>query len=253
MTSLVDYHVHLDLFQDHVSMLNRCEKKKIEIFTMTTTPLAWKKNCDLTVGFPRVRVGLGLHPQLVTERAHEVELFEKMVSQTYYVGEVGLDAGPRFYKGISLQREVFLRVLKSSAQSGPKIFSIHSIRCAAKVMDCIEDTCGKRHDLGFVFHWFSGSKMEVLRALEMGFYFSVNPMMLKSNSSRSVLRCIPINRLLTETDGPFVDKEPQRKFLPENLGDTIRDLAALYEIPSELLKTQIWKNTMRLESRLGKK
>ena len=55
-----------------------------------------------------------------------------------------------------------------------------------------------------VLHWFTGSRAELARAVDQGCFFSVGPGMLKSVSGIERLRAIPLHRLLTETDGPFV-------------------------------------------------
>ncbi|MGB3540093.1 MAG: TatD family hydrolase [Mesorhizobium sp.] len=75
--------------------------------TVTTTPKAWPWNHELASATCHVRAALGLHPQLVAKRAREIGLWEKLLPQTRYFGEVGLDAGPRFYKSFETQKEIF--------------------------------------------------------------------------------------------------------------------------------------------------
>jgi TatD DNase family protein len=234
-------------------MVNQCHVQEIDVFTMTTTPLAWSRNRELANGLPNIRVGLGLHPQLVAERAAEVELFEKLAPQADFIGEVGLDAGPRFYKSLDLQREIFIRILRASVQTGPKILSLHSVRSASKVLDCIEDVCGTDRDLGLVLHWFTGSKSEAQRALRMGCYFSVNPMMLKKESGRNVINAIPQDRLLTETDGPFTEKHAGSRYLPQDLGTLVRELGNLVGRSQETMQHQLHENLTLLEAKLVKR
>lgn len=252
MSTLVDYHVHLDLFQDHENMLGQCEDQRIEIFTMTTTPLAWERNKVLAKARRAIRVGLGLHPQLVAQRAAEVEMFENLAPSTEYIGEVGLDAGPRFYKSLDLQREVFLRILRAARRSGPKIFSLHSIRSAGKVLDCIEAEIPNPSSFGIVLHWFTGSKSEAQRALEMGCFFSVNPMMLRSETARKTLQSLPLDRLLTETDGPFTEKTPGCRYLPADLADSVSELGGLLGLSSNAMGQQVMNNLNQLETVLKK-
>jgi TatD DNase family protein len=252
MSTLVDYHVHLDLFQDHENMLGQCEDQGIEIFTMTTTPLAWERNKVLAQGRSAVRVGLGLHPQLVAQRAAEVEMFESLAPSTDYIGEVGLDAGPRFYKSLGLQREVFLRILRAAHRSGPKIFSLHSIRSAGKVLDCIEAEIPNPSAFGLVLHWFTGSKGEAQRALEMGCFFSVNPMMLRSETARKTLQSLPLDRLLTETDGPFTEKTNGCRYLPADLSETMSELGGLHGLSAIAMGQQVMSNLIQLETVLKK-
>src|SRR3954465_7939031 len=101
----VDFHCHLDLYPDHEAAIARAEAARIYTLTVTTTPRAWTRNYELTRGTRYVRAALGLHPQLVAERAGELPLWEQHLPETRYVGEVGLDAGPRFYKSLETQKQ----------------------------------------------------------------------------------------------------------------------------------------------------
>lgn len=92
----VDFHCHLDLYPDHEGAISRAETSRIFTLTVTTTPKTWPRNYELTRNIQYVRAALGLHPQLVEERAGELPLWERHLPETRYIGEVGLDAGPRF-------------------------------------------------------------------------------------------------------------------------------------------------------------
>ena len=205
----VDFHCHLDLYPDLEVAIAKAEAARIYTLTVTTTPRAWPRNHELTRGTRYVRAALGLHPQLVAERAGELSLWERHLAETRYVGEVGLDAGPRFYKSLDTQKQVFRTVLERCAEAGGKILTVHSVRTVPMVLDMIE-----RHlpqDRGIVvLHWFTGRKAEARRAAALGCYFSVNAEMTRSDRGRAVVAELPINRLLTETDGPFtqIDGRP---------------------------------------------
>jgi TatD DNase family protein len=150
-----------------------------------------------------VRVALGLHPQLVTERAAEVPLFERFLSETRYVGEVGLDAGPRYFKSFTDQERVFSRILAACAEHGDQILTLHSVRAVRKVLDDLESRLLRDHGRA-VLHWFTGTPAGARRAVELGCYFSINSGMMNSPRHRALVAKLPLDRLLTETDGPFV-------------------------------------------------
>src|SRR5258706_315068 len=107
----VDYHCHLDLYPDYVNQFLACTDKEIATLAVTTTPRAWPRNRELAQSSPYVRVGLGFHPQLVAERAAEFPLFKEYFSETRFIGEVGLDASPRYYKSYSEQKAIFEEIL----------------------------------------------------------------------------------------------------------------------------------------------
>jgi TatD DNase family protein len=54
-----------------------------------------------------------------------------------------------------------------------------------------------------IFHWYTGSKELISDIVESGYYFSLNPAMLRTTKGRGLLKKIPLNRILIETDGPF--------------------------------------------------
>lgn len=205
----VDFHCHLDLYPDFEVAIAKAEAARVYTLTVTTTPKAWPRNHELTRGTRYVRAALGLHPQLVADRVGELVLWERHLPETRYVGEVGLDAGPRFYKSFDAQKHVFRAVLERCAEAGGKILSVHSVRSVPAVLEMIE-----RHlpqDRGtVVLHWFTGTKAEARRAAALGCYFSVNAEMMRSDRGRALVAELPLDRILTETDGPFtqIDGRP---------------------------------------------
>lgn len=198
----VDFHCHLDLYPDHQAAIAKAEAARIYTLTVTTTPKAWSRNHDLTRHTRYVRAALGLHPQLVAERAGELPLWDRHLPEARYVGEVGLDAGPRFYKSLDVQKQVFRHVLERCAEAGGKILTIHSLRSAPAVLDMIEAHLPR--DRGaVVLHWFTGSKSDARRAAALGCYFSINAEMTRTDRGRELITNLPRDRILTETDGPF--------------------------------------------------
>lgn len=198
----VDFHCHLDLYPDHQAAIGRAEAARIYTLTVTTTPKAWARNHELTRDTRYVRAALGLHPQLVADRAGELPLWERHLPETRYVGEVGLDAGPRFYKSLEAQKHIFRRVLERCAEAGGKILTVHSVRSAPAVLDMIEAYLPRERG-SVVLHWFTGNKSDARRAAALGCYFSINAEMTRTDRGRELIGSLPRDRILTETDGPF--------------------------------------------------
>ncbi len=215
--SLVDFHCHLDLYPDHQTAVERREKAQTYTLSVTTTPQAWPQNRDLTVGKRYVRAALGLHPQLVAERASEITLWKKYLSETRYVGEVGLDASQDHKESLEKQKVIFTEILQSCAVAGNKILSVHSVRAVKDVLDLIEMNLPS-HRGRVVLHWFTGSKKQIQRAVDLGCYFSLNADMLQTDTGRKTLSLIPMERVLTETDFPF-SKFPDIEYALELIGE----------------------------------
>ncbi|MCY4239007.1 MAG: TatD family hydrolase [Rhodospirillaceae bacterium] len=240
----VDFHTHLDLYPDLSAAIAACDRRRTATLTVTTTPKAFARNCELSQTSEFVRVGLGLHPQLVAERSKEISLFEKLLPGTRYVGEIGLDAGPHHYRSLELQKSIFERILRLCADEGGKILSIHSVRATKPVLDMLEMHFPSHRGTA-VLHWFSGSASEARRGVALGCYFSVNERMLASPNARRIVREIPENRILTETDGPFVKRDGK----PIPAGDVtqaVKEIAALRGLGASVIQSLIVENLRNL-------
>ena len=222
--NLIDFHAHLDLYPDLAEAIRACENAKTATLAVTTTPRAFPRNEELSGESNFVRVALGLHPQLVAERASELSIFEEFLPRTRYVGEVGLDASPRFYRSLDRQKEVFGHILRLCALAGDKILSVHSVRSVKTVLDMVENTLAPERGR-VVLHWFTGSSGEARRAVDLGCYFSINERMLLSPKTKATLTALPTSRLLTESDGPFVE----RNGVPVGPGDVANAVSGLAE------------------------
>jgi TatD DNase family protein len=239
-SGLVDFHCHLDLFPDPVSAINDAEQAGVYTLTVTTTPKAWPRNLELTKSTKHVRAALGLHPQLVMERSDEVSLWEQYLPQARYIGEVGIDAGPRYYRSLDLQKQVFERILQHCAAAGGKVLTVHSVRSATIVLDLIEKYFPTENGQ-VVLHWFTGSKSEARRAVDLGCYFSINARMVQNDKGRELVGSLPSDRLLTETDAPFTQVEG-RPTRPSDVFIAIKAMAKLLNIPADEMVTRIRGN-----------
>ncbi len=212
--------------------------------TVTTTPKAWARNYAATTKTKYVRAALGLHPQLVGDRASELALWEELLPRTRYVGEVGLDAGPRFYSSFAEQQRVFERVLQACATAGDKILTIHSVRATRQVLNMIEAHLPRGRGTP-VLHWFTGTAAEARRAVELGCYFSINAEMMVDQKRRTLVAELPYDRLLTETDGPFT-KTGERPSAPADVVDAVLALAKLSHVSPMKMAQSIRTNLKRM-------
>jgi TatD DNase family protein len=237
---LIDFHCHLDLYPDHALAVQRCEREGIFTMAVTTTPKAWPRNHELASATRHVRAALGLHPQLVADRAHEIGLWEELLPRTRYVGEVGLDAGPRFYNSFEAQKKIFARVLSVCAAARNKIVTTHSVRATKVVLDMIEQYMPPSRGR-VVLHWFTGSAAEARRAADLGCYFSVNAEMLINEKRAAITKALPLERILTETDGPFTLTDG-RPASPSDVWIVVEGLARMHGKPPAAMSDTIIRN-----------
>jgi TatD DNase family protein len=227
LTPLIDLHCHIDLYPEPLKLAEEANREKIYILSVTNTPSAWTKTNALVKKFPRIKTALGLHPHLAHQRANELSLFETLVREVKYVGEVGLDGSKDFRMHTAAQLAVFTKILRLCSLAGGRILSIHSRGAAGAVLDelAVNPDFGKA-----IFHWFSGGLQDLKRAIDMGCWFSVGPAMLQSKRGRTLIAHMPRNRVLTETDGPFA-QVARKPVTPSDVRIAIELLAQIWDEP----------------------
>lgn len=221
---MIDFHCHLDLYPDAEAIVDELERRRVGVLSVTTTPAAWTGTTRLAKGRPMIRTALGFHPELAGERYRELELFDRFLPETRFVGEVGLDGSPQHLHTWDAQTLVFDHVLSACERAGGKVLSVHSRRAASQVLECLDRHPGLDK---VILHWFTGTKAELHRAVERGCWFSVGPAMLSGARGRSLVSEIAPNRLLVETDGPFAQSD-RRPLNPWDVTHAIDGLADLW-------------------------
>lgn len=241
---MIDFHCHLDLYPNPVAVLEQAVARQMYLLVVTTTPKAWKETSRLVGNSKRVRVSPGLHPELVGERFSEAPFLSHLIARSRYVGEIGLDGSTHLKASYDKQEAVFRRALQDCAVSGQRVMSIHSRAAATGVLDLLADC----PNAGIpVLHWFSGSQRELERAVSLGCWFSVGPAMLKSAKGRKLAEGMPKDRILTETDGPFA-RLGNVPLMPWDVDKAERDLAAIWDVPTDVAERQMHQNLKHLAS-----
>jgi TatD DNase family protein len=242
---LIDLHCHIDLFPDPAAVLDGAEANGTFVLAVTTTPRAFEGNLRLVEGRRRIRVALGLHPELVAERHAEVDLFVDLLPRTAFVGEVGIDGSPRNRASLALQEKVFARIVDECSKIGGRVLSIHSRRAAGAVLDVLGSsaTCGTP-----ILHWFSGTLRELDRAVGAGCWFSVGPAMLRTPTGRRLASAMPKDRLLTETDAPFAQVSG-KPMMPWDVSEAETVLAGFWGETEQQVRVRLRDNFRILATR----
>lgn len=233
-------HCHLDLYPRPHEVSQTCLQKNLYILSVTTTPSAWRGTKSLAGNNSRIRTALGLHPQVAHLRKNELEIFDELVSKTKYIGEVGLDGSKAFKPFWKDQLLVFRHILKTVNNSGGKIISIHSKGAAENVLAELRNT-----ECLPILHWFTGSKKQLEKAIDMGCWFSVGPAMLKTKNGQSIVKKVPKSKILLETDGPFA-KIGGAIIMPWNIDIAVTQLSETLNMPSTEVNSLISRNTKNL-------
>ena len=181
-----------------------------------------------------VRVALGLHPVAVpTLGQRAVTQFLDLLPTTDYVGEVGLDFTTSD-AGLRRSQVRALEEILSAPTARSSLWSVHSRRAAADVIGPLEAA-----RVPAVLHWFAGSPVQAERAAAAGLYFSVNLGMVGSSRGRALIEAMPRDRVLTETDAPYV---AAGRLEPTDVVTVVDRLARIWHLDSGEAKDLVFSN-----------
>lgn len=241
---MIDFHCHLDLYDDPMHIFNEAILRETELLAVTTSPRAYHMAQKHFKKTAKIRIALGFHPELVAARQNEIDIFFKEIRNCQYIGEVGIDGTSRNSHSYEIQKLFFEKCLVESEKNGGKIISIHSRAASKDVIECVEKTIVNNIP---ILHWFTGTPKEAERAVDIGCWFSINPNMLKTKSGISIIKKLPINRIITETDAPFCRRRKNLPYMPWD-ETIINPLAELFDCSSEQLHLQLNSNLRQIDN-----
>lgn len=243
---LVDTHAHLDFpdfAKDLSSVLKRAKEAGVE--KIINVGSFFQDNNIFTA--------VGLHPHEANSPNLEKEVKElKELAQqekVVAIGECGLDY---YSPGNELtdetkekQKKLFRQQLElAKEKKKPVIFHVRDAHQDS--LEIIKDF----PNLAGVFHCFSGNEIFLKEVLGLGFYVGVDGNVTFKNASdlQAVIRLVPLNRLLLETDSPFLSPEPYRgtRNEPARVVDILRFLATLRNEPEQLIESATTQNAHAL-------
>lgn len=235
-------HCHLDLYPDPYKVAEECKRRGLYVLSVTTTPKAWGITCRLAEGSHRIQTALGFHPQLAHQRANELELFDALLPEAKYVGEIGLDRGKGLEAHWDVQLIVFRHILKSVDRAGGRIMSVHSRGSSEAVLNELSDVAGIP-----ILHWFTGTPAQLKKAIDMGCWFSVGPAMLRTKKGSTLFSMMPKERIVTETDGPF-GRFVGKQLFPWDVILSIREISNIWKCDNTEAEEIITHNFRQLLS-----
>jgi TatD DNase family protein len=201
----VDAHVHLDRFDDPEAVLARAVADGVACVSVTETPSHYVDVRARLAGRAGVQVALGVHPLHAGEMGvDELRLFDDLVDDCLWIGEVGLDGSPDGRPTLSAQRAAFEHVLGHRAISS-RVLTVHSRGAEEEVVADLA-----RAGVRAVLHWYRGDLDVAGAAVEAGLSFSINPAMVATEAGLALLDALPREHVLVETDGPYtqIDGRP---------------------------------------------
>ena len=257
---IIDSHCHLDyepMFSDLDAVIKRAKESQVKfILTISVTDAKYNNILNIVKKFSNVYGTYGIHP-------HEAKNHKKLNKDTILkkismsnkiigIGESGLD----FYYNHSDQNDqikLFEEHIKASIQSKLPIV-VHS-RNAEELTYDILSKYSKKDNLKILMHCFTGSKKFAEKLLELNAYFSASGIITfkKNEKLKETFKTIPLNKILIETDAPYLSPEPIRgkSNEPSNLIHTAKYLANLKEIDFEDMSSNTSNNFFKLFGNLN--
>ena len=242
MTWYFDSHIHLSdpiyspnlefiLKQMDAIKLKACCVSMNYENSLQTLELANKSNLVLSF--------IGIHPECASDNLEQMcNLIESNHQNISGIGEIGLD--PTFINGEDenkLQIKVFEKLL-SLAEKYEKPVSIHSRKSLNDIFE-IMTSYDTSHAL---LHWFDGSKKQLNKAMDMGFFVSFGPVMIYANDKQTLLSKTDESKILVETDGPvrfsrcFEMKSAEISFIPSVIFCASKILKKSFDDTAQLLE-----------------
>ncbi|WP_437919666.1 Qat anti-phage system TatD family nuclease QatD [Sphingobacterium sp. LRF_L2] len=237
---MLDTHCHIDLYKNPKAILDVCEDKGIIVFSMTNLPSHFEKGLPFFHSKKYVRMALGMHPLYANLHKNEFSKFELYLPKTSYIGEIGLDFSKEGIETKEIQLASFNRILKL-VSGKKKILSLHSRKAEKEVFELLM----QYKIQNAIFHWYSGGLNLITNIANEGYYFSINPAMIKSAAGRKIISKIPRENVLTETDGPFIENQ-RIPLNPGEVSDVMFYLSKVWNLTFDEVQQIIMINFKRL-------
>ena len=240
---IYETHAHLDFDNyknDRDKVLNSCFKTGVEkIINIGIDIESTQNGIKLSDKYPQIKATGGFHPS-TAHKYDEQKLKELLKNKNIRaVGEIGLDYY-RMYNPVEMQKKVFEAQIKLALEMDLPIV-IHDRDAHEDCYDILSQYSPQK----VVFHCFSGDIHFAERVLKNDWYISITGVITYKNSNLDeIIRIIPRDKLLIETDCPYLPPIPHRgqRNSPEYLIYVIQKIADILKIPPRIIAEQTFLN-----------
>ncbi|MBP5534376.1 MAG: TatD family hydrolase [Alphaproteobacteria bacterium] len=257
---IIDSHCHLTFgdYEDDMDLViqNAREKGVGMILNVATNKDEYAQMVGLLEKYPFIYGAFGIHPDSI--EPNNMIKIDELLDLLHHlkiigVGETGLDY---HYETIDrkYQQESLMIHIEAARQTGLPLI-IHT-RDADDDMAAILQEAMIYHPFKAMLHCFSSSEKLAKKALDLGCYLSISGMVTfkKADDLRQIIKKIPLNRLLVETDAPFLAPVPYRgqRNEPAYIVETFKMLSELKDVPQKKLEEALESNFYTLFDKLKK-
>lgn len=257
---LIDVHAHLDhplLFPKLSDVISNCKKKKCYVITSGVNHATNLKALEIGEKYKDiVYVSLGLYPIDALSKEmeagefprqierldvdKELEFIKKNKDKIVAVGECGLDYHWDS-KHKQEQKNNFLKVIEL-AEKIKKPLIIHSRKAELEAIEMLKSSKIKK----VIMHCFSGKSKHAKKACDLGYYFSIPPIVTRIPQFKLLVEQVPITQLLTETDAPYLSAEKGKINEPVNVEISISEIAKIKKMDKTETENNIFSNFQKI-------
>jgi TatD DNase family protein len=248
---MIDTHAHLYLpeFQDDLNkVLNRAQAADIEEIWLAATDSASILEIERIRPLYRFRCFAGLHPcDVKANYQQELQAIRQIINTGIYdgIGEIGLDL--YWDKTFRLEQEQALSTQLDWALELEKPVILHVREAYQEILPIIRPYFKK--GLKGIFHSFSGTPEQAAEIVEAGFLLGINGVVtFKKSNLPELLKNIPLQAIVTETDSPYLTPTPHRGKRNESsyIPLIVDKLGEIYKLPAAEIATVTTQNARKL-------
>ena len=252
---LIDTHVHInfDVFQGNLSLLKQRwqDAGVVHLVHSCVEPEEFQGIQSIADRFPELSFAVGMHPLDVDkwqeDTSAQIRNFASCDGRVVAIGETGLD----FYKADNHQQQILaLQEQLRIARELDKPIIIHCREAAAKLKEVLTDFWYNEGSTKGVMHCWGGNQEETQWFLDLGFYISYSGIVTFKNAKQvqESAKIVPGDRLLIETDCPFLAPTPFRGKTnePSYVLQVAKQLANLRQTDLQTIAEQTTANACRL-------
>ena len=242
---MIDIHCHLcfpEFDKDREEVISKAKREMSAVIVSSARFEEGKKVLNLIErhkGF--LFATLGFHPTEGDNYKGVIKLIKENKDKIVGIGEVGLDYHwERDLKKREKQKEIFRKFINLAGELNLPLV-IHSWDAEE---DCFEMI--KNKNVQAVFHCFSGSLELAKKILERGFYISVSTQVCMSKHHKKLVKIIPLDKILLETDAPFLSPIRGERNYPWNIKISAKKIADIKKIGEEEILEKAKDNARKI-------
>lgn len=253
MYKYFDTHAHLDMKDydgDREELIKKLQEENIGVVTIGVDKKSSFEAVALANKYENVFATVGFHPKDAKDEFNQEDYSELMInSKVVAVGECGLE----FFKlnpDEKGEKERQIKLFEKQIDFAIKYNKPIVVHCRDAHAEVIEILKVKKNEVGDklrgVIHFFSGGIEEAKQYLDLGFYMSFGGVLTFTSTYNDVLKFIPIERILSETDAPFVAPVPYRgqRNEPIFVKEVLKRIAEIKDLNLEETKKKLIENTL---------